>query len=716
MVLRLLVVNRDVSDSSHQGQFCARWLIRRVFALTALLSLSGCFVVELNGPVAGAIIELSELRNPGVVLRRERSSDDREMIDELGEQAWDELPDVFQILSLGTFELGYDAIDPDKLYLLTASGGTDVDHDLDNVRFNTFQRLRGELYAITSGEQLIELGNSSGRVNLATTALYSLLQPMLGELTDGEILELLDAYSARMLSDVNRDGRVTYDDALRWSRGFHLAAFRHDAVAFDSLIELVNRPNTLPSQIAATYAVTGVLVEDEKLLSCMLESNILWDSEQDTLSCPARSIQSLQGLSGFPQIQHVDLSGNGLTAADLETLRLMEDLVSINLQQNQLRGLADLGSKPDLKTLNLADTGIESIAWLAALPALEELTLSGGHLENIEALAGAVNLQSLVIRGQANVTDWSVLSNFSKLTRLELPGSGVRDVSSLAELTRLEELRMPSLNTEAFDTLHMLAGLTRLRVLDLSLSRVEDISFVADMRELRELYLQDSRAGDWSALAGLSKLEILDLGDIGAGIDASPLAGLTALRYLDIHGAFCLGTETLRGLTRLEWLSIEGCQLSDISFLANMLELKTLIMSRQSAELENVDALANLVRLETLKMWSLDLDNIDGLSGLSMLTVLEMTDTDVAQAYGPLANLFALEVLFLDSTEIRDLSPLSGLRNLRDLLLINSWLLTDATPLYPLTNLVSLRIGPYISNDDIEALRQALPATSVNGS
>ncbi|MEE4191289.1 MAG: leucine-rich repeat domain-containing protein [Halieaceae bacterium] len=700
--------------SGHSRWLCTRWISR--LGLVALVTLlGGCFVVELNGPVAGSIVELSELRNPDRVLRRERTSDDQQMSFTLGEATWISWPDALQIYSLGGFQLGVTDIDPNRLYLLTASGGSDVDHDLNKTRYTSILGLYGELYAIMSGQQLLEAQQGVGRINLLTTALYSLLLPMLDTLTDAQVLEMLDAYAAQMMSDLNSDGEVTYEDVLRWSRGLHQTRYRHAADGFEDLLEMVNQRFTVPSQAVAARVVTGVSIPDANLLSCILESDLLLDRQQDTLACPSRSIFNLEGLSHFTQIRHLDLSYNGINADSVRQLHTMEALESLNLRQNSLGAIEGLGAKPLLKSLNLANTGTEDLSWLVALPALEEVVLADIWLDNIDALAGAPNLQSLVIEGQTSITDWSVLSNFPRLKRLALWGPRVTDVSSLANLIELEELRLPGLNQDALATLPQLASLTRLEVLDVSGSyRLEDISFLAGMTGLRELYLNGTDATDWSVLADKRNLEVLDLEDILFYGEAHHLADLTELKYLDLGGTRCQGVETLGRLTRLEYLSVEGCYLKDISFMADMTAMRELNLSRQHQELADLDALAGMVNLQTLRMTSLSLDNMDGLANLESLTFLEASGTNAAQGYGPLAGLSRLRVLLLDGTNIEDLSPLSGLQNLRYLLLINSRRLWDATPLYSLTDLYALRIGPYISGAAYDELLQALPRTNIN--
>lgn len=81
-----------------------------------------------------------------------------------------------------------------------------------------------------------------------------------------------------------------------------------------------------------------------------------------------------------------------------------------------------------------------------------------------------------------------------------------------------------------------------------------------------------------------------------------------------------------------------------------------------------------------------------------------------------LANCPDLEYLELQTTNLKDLTPLAGLTKLRDLNICNCMELDDITPLYGLKNLERLWIGVWdpVPAEQVAAMREAVPGCLVN--
>jgi uncharacterized protein YkwD len=105
--------------------------------------------------------------------------------------------------------------------------------------------------------------------------------------------------------------------------------------------------------------------------------------------------------------------------------------------------------------------------------------------------------------------------------------------------------------------------------------------------------------------------------------------------------------------------------------------------------------------------------DLSPLSGLKELRIL-MADNNRISDLTPLAELTNLQYLYMNNNRISDLTPLGGLANLYTLALYSN-LITDLTPLYGLSGLnnVLLQGNVNISHQQADGLRGALPDCNV---
>ena len=218
-------------------------LLRYVIsALLLVVPLSGCFQVELVGPVVGADVTVEWLgtkrqQELGLGTRSERF-----YRADLGTTRWQSFKPLVRLLHLGTVVIDESLYDDNRMYLVTAKGGFDMDANSDKRIDSTFDRARigGQIHAIMSGTQL-KLGHS--RVSVLTEAFYQALLPTLNEMTHSEVRARLNQMSRDTVDDINKDGKVDYFDALRWSNVFKQNAYHGSPIflerlAFGVLIDL----------------------------------------------------------------------------------------------------------------------------------------------------------------------------------------------------------------------------------------------------------------------------------------------------------------------------------------------------------------------------------------------------------------------------------------------------------------------------------------------
>ncbi len=213
----------------------------RMLGLGACLGLlSGCFQVQLMGPVGGARIKVTDLREPNTVLARTVSNSRAALLAQHGANKWENFGPVGRLFHLGVFHLDLNELDPDRLYLVTATGGKETDYDRDGKEDAPYTTVNGEWHAIMTGAQL----QGRGMISALTEAAYQWLLPHVDEMDDRQLLGNLDAFAQRVVDDVNDDGTVDYADVLRWSRLFDQDAYRGDQHSLDRLSLALVEGNT----------------------------------------------------------------------------------------------------------------------------------------------------------------------------------------------------------------------------------------------------------------------------------------------------------------------------------------------------------------------------------------------------------------------------------------------------------------------------------------
>ena len=173
-------------------------------------------------------------------------------------------------------------------------------------------------------------------------------------------------------------------------------------------------------------------------------------------------------------------------------------------------------------------------------------------------------------------------------------------ISDLSPLSELYELKMMFLDGESIRSFDPLAGLTNLEFLVIDESKyIRDIGALGNLENLTNLGVTWSELTDISAIMNLSN--IIDL-----GINNS--SRLNDLSYLQ-------DSPLIKNLSGL-W--IQGCNVSDLSFLSEARKLRVLCLSDQSASSynEDISVLADLHLDELYVSTRTYTDNIETIAKL----------------------------------------------------------------------------------------------------
>lgn len=294
--------------------------------------------------------------------------------------------------------------------------------------------------------------------------------------------------------------------------------------------------------------------------------------------------------------------------------------------------------------------------------------------EDTTPLGELRNLRVLSIESPDDRLDLRPLANLTELRSLQLwldwPPTPV-DLAPLRGLTKLRKLLLPG--CEAAD-LGPLAGMAELVALSLELGPVvPDLELIGRMTHLADLQLRlvhNRRVEDLSPLGRLTGIRRLSLSlwpETNVR-DLSPLARLTRLEnlFLFLRGnSKVRDLSPLRSLTRLRSLHVCGPMRSQLAFLSELGELRTL----ELRSLDEASAIPPLPKLQGLTSLSIQrcprLSDLRGIGDLRNLRTLRIEHCPAVANLAPLASLNALEELYLTGCpRVTDLSPLGALAEL----------------------------------------------------
>jgi len=216
--------------------------------------------------------------------------------------------------------------------------------------------------------------------------------------------------------------------------------------------------------------------------------------------------------------------------------------------------------------------------------------------------------------------------------------------------------------------LSILSKFPNIRVLHLFQAEIgeRDLYILKDLPLIEELSIHQSNAGaieSWPAIKSLKNLHTL-IADDALISDISPLAALTKIENLSLSSNEIRSIGPLSQLTNLQVLNLDDSEMiDDIGVLSGATSMQTLSLSGTSVY--DITPIRKFLDLKRLELSSVDgLRDVSVLSSLRALTYLRLDDTQVEDLQS-VSKLVRLENLAISNTQVRDLSPLHLLSNLK---------------------------------------------------
>ena len=180
------------------------------------------------------------------------------------------------------------------------------------------------------------------------------------------------------------------------------------------------------------------------------------------------------------------------------------------------------------------------------------------------------------------------------------------------------------------------------------------------------------------------------------GTDYSTSLASLDLRQQGLGDADLQGLEKMTNLVELDLRGNEMTDLTPLSGLANLEELRLSGDIAGNQDISDLSPLSGLSHLRVLHLPSANIEDLSPLSGLTQLEDLALTDPDsslgLAEDITPLSSLVNLKELYLKIAVISDLSPLSGLTQLESLRIRAENYVTDYSPLSGMKHLKELEM------------------------
>ena len=449
------------------------------------------------------------------------------------------------------------------------------------------------------------------------------------------------------------------------------------------------------------------------------EMKFKWMKNQTSLTIADISVDSLQDLVFFPNLESLTLGEYGDNIPPITTMDGVENCTK-------------------LTSLGIIYGPDKDYSAISKLNNLETFTRFAGNDYNriIDALKHCKSLQNLIITNQA-ITDMSRIMELTNLKKLNLSLNNISKIKGLENMSDLEEL---NLENNKITKIEGLESLKNLKILNLGNNQIIDITPLSANNKLMTLNLKtnsqiDGNKSNYTGerLEALNKIgEILDRGGT-INLDVDKLGLFTNYKVLNLSSQKLETLELLEDLTQLTTLNLNDNKLTledknSQEILKNMTNLTNLTLSNN--QITNIKAINNLSNLKTLYLSgnnnNVDLVEIeDIISNLDLLTVsteslktivncdinkitkLMLSSNSSLTEIPDLSKFKKLTTLSLStSSNIKDLNTISTITNLKILNLNQTNLhgrMIDFSKLANLTNL-SLR-GNTLWSEDLENLK-----------
>ena len=362
----------------------------------------------------------------------------------------------------------------------------------------------------------------------------------------------------------------------------------------------------------------------------------------------------------------------GVTGHELTEELVAQKLVSLELNNADLRDLRGLEVAKNLEVLILRDNLIQDLSPISKLPKLRKLDLSGNRIQSLSTLAqfSIVETKSRILEIQETLTQENLKDDIRASLVLELT-----ELSAKFKLKNntLAELNLSNNRLLGITGVEMFEGI---RWLNLANNSLIDLEGLSKLKSLITLYAQGNQLGRIEAYEDVNRNKAYDLGEpvidqSGNGKrDTNPLTEISSLPIL-------------------RHLYLYDNMIKDVEGLVDLPNLSVLLLSGNT--IESISGLVNLKSVERLSLNSNFIYDLTGLQELTNIRHLDLTENRICDLR-PIESLGVLKELRLQSNHILDVAPLARLQFLETLSLAKN-LIYDPFPIHNFKSLHNLKLS-----------------------
>ncbi|MDG1874604.1 MAG: leucine-rich repeat domain-containing protein [Mariniblastus sp.] len=192
---------------------------------------------------------------------------------------------------------------------------------------------------------------------------------------------------------------------------------------------------------------------------------------------------------------------------DLEVVKKFPKVTRLVVDKNSIKDLSPLASLKDLQVLSITDNPVSDLSPLAGLNKLEKIEIEGSNVSDLSPLSGKPLVKINVAHTQ--VTNLSVIEEFTNLTELRIDFTDVADLSSVAKLEKLTKL---NIQKTLITDLSPLKGLLSLESLDIEDTNITEVTALHQLTSLKWLTKGDSQVSEESFEALRTALPNIKIG------------------------------------------------------------------------------------------------------------------------------------------------------------------------------------------------------------
>ena len=269
------------------------------------------------------------------------------------------------------------------------------------------------------------------------------------------------------------------------------------------------------------------------------------------------SVESLEGLDLFPNVEKLSIDAGSLSDAD--EVITMGRLKSLTLEDaDGMNDFSAFGAVDGLEELVIESENLKALDFLKRMPQLKSLGLADGELLNLDGIEVLESLEKLSVTDCDELKNMSAVEGMTGLRELTLENAYDCEEPSLGELTGLTRLTLQNFHSCGF--LRNLTNLTELTLHGCDLPENIDLSGLTQLKELTCTTSLSDRSLRF--IGGISSLESVNLRGMVTYDDISGIFALPSVKEIDISGIECeIDFDKIGENTSLETLEMSGVKL-----------------------------------------------------------------------------------------------------------------------------------------------------------